>query len=179
MGARPASEGGGWQVNVTEPGRYWIDAVPFPPGYISSITSGGVDLTSNPLVIATGSAPAPIEVVLRDDSGEISGQVSSAGTTTASSGQAAQVPPTQVCAIPLFPTVMQMPVTMTAADGSFKFANLAPGSYRVAPCESPQTIDFHSADGLSAWTGKGQVVTVTAGGTAQVSLPASPAEEQP
>jgi len=179
MGARPASEGGGWQVNVTEPGRYWIDAVPFPPGYISSITSGGVDLTSNPLVIATGSAPAPIEVVLRDDSGEISGQLSGAGTSSESSGQAAQVPPTQVCAIPLFPTVMQMPVTMTAADGSFKFANLAPGSYRVAPCESPQTIDFHSADGLSAWTGKGQVVTVTAGGTAQVSLPASPAEEQP
>lgn len=179
MTTRPAAEGGGWQVNVTEPGRYWIDANAFPPAYISSITSGGVDLTSNPLAITSGSTPAPIEVTLRDDSGKISGQISGGGTNSEGATQPTQVPPTQVCAIPLFPTVVQMPVTMTASDGSFTFASLAPGSYRIAPCDSPQTIDFHSTEGLSAWTGKGQAVTVTPGGTAQVSLPSSAAEEQP
>ena len=179
MTTRPASEGGGWQVNVTEPGRYWIDANAFPPAYISSITSGGVDLISNPLAITSGSTPAPIDVTLRDDSGKISGQIGGGGTNSEGAAQPTQVPPTQVCAIPQFPTVVQMPVTMTASDGSFTFASLAPGSYRVAPCDSPQTIDFHSSEGLSAWSGKGQVVTVPAGGTAQVSLPSSAAEEQP
>jgi hypothetical protein len=129
-------------------------------------------------MIASGSTPAPIEVTLRDDSGSISGQIGGGATNSAGSGQPTQVPPTQVCAIPLFPTVVQMPVTMTASDGTFNFANLAPGSYRVAPCESPQTIDFHSNEGLSGWTGKGQVVTVPAAGTAQVELAAATAEEQ-
>lgn len=171
----PAEEGG-WQINVTEPGRYWIEATPYPPAYISSITSGGTDLMSSPLIIATGSTPAPVEVTLRDDSGKITGQMSTGSAPGAAGSQTQQSPAVQLCAIPLFPTVTQMPVTMTAPDGSFTFANLAPGSYRVAPCETPQEIDFHSAEGLTAWTGKGQVVTVTAGGTAQVTL-SEPATE--
>lgn len=167
---RPAAEGGGWQINVTEPGRYWISATPYPPAYISAITSGGTDLMSSPLVIASGSSPAPVEVTLRDDSGKIAGQMNTGAMSGSGASTAQQSPAVQLCAIPLFPTVAQMPVTMTAPDGSFTFANLAPGSYRVTACDAPQDIDFHSADGLSAFTGKGQVVTVTAGGTAQVTL---------
>lgn len=173
---RPPAEGGGWQINVTEPGRYWIEARAYPPGYISSITSGGTDLMSNPLAIGTGSSVAPITVTLRDDSGKITGQISTGSAPTAASAQAQESSAVQLCAIPLFPTVAQMPTTMTSSDGSFTFMNLAPGSYRVTPCDAPQEIDFHSADELTAWTGKGQVVTVPAGGSAQVTLSA-PANE--
>lgn len=174
LSPQQSGEGAGWQIIATEPGRYWVEATPFPPGYVSSITSGGVDLTSNPLIVATGSTPSPIDVTLRDDSGKISGSLTS--QNRAASGaqppgtQAVQSPPVQVCAIPLFASVIQVPVTMAGSDGSFTFADLTPGNYRVTPCDAPQQIDFHSADGLSAWAGKGQVISVTAGGTAQVSL---------
>lgn len=171
---RPPAEGGGWQINVTEPGRYWFSASTFPPGYISSITSGGTDLMSNPLIIGTGSSIAPITVTLRDDSGKITGQVSAGSAPAATEAQ--QSSAVQICAIPLFPTIVTIPVTMTAPDGSFNFAGLAPGSYRVTPCDAPQEIDFHSAEGLSAWSGKGQVVSVPAGGTAQVTLSAPTTE---
>ena len=173
---RPPAEEGGWQINVTEPGRYWIEATAYAPAYISSITSGGTDLMSNPLLIGTGSSVAPITVTLRDDSGKITGQVSTGSASAAATPESQQSPAVQLCAIPLFPTVTQMPTTMTSSDGSFTFINVAPGSYRVTPCDAPQEIDFHSAEGLSAWTGKGQVVTVPAGGTAQVTLSA-PANE--
>jgi hypothetical protein len=171
---RPPAEGGGWQINVTEPGRYWIDATPQAPAYISSITSSGTDLMSNPLLVATGGSSAHIDVTLRDDSGTISGQMSTG--STASSGTSQPQEAVQLCAIPLFPTVAHVPVTMPASDGSFRFAGLAPGSYRVASCSAPQEIDFHSADGLSAWTGKGQVATVSAGSAAQVTLSESGGE---
>lgn len=175
---RPPAEGGGWQINLTQPGRYWIEAMAYPPGYISSITSGGTDLMSNPLVIGTGSSVAPITVTLRDDSGKITGQVNTGSAPAAASAPTQESSAVQLCAIPLFATVAQMPTTMTSSDGSFTFMNLAPSSYRVTPCDAPQEIDFHSADGLSAWTGKGQVVSVPAGGAAQVTLSA-PATEAP
>ena len=56
------------------------------------------------------------------------------------------------------------------ASGQFTIPNLAPGSYRVIACDSPQEIDFHSAEGLAAWAGKGQTVTVEAGGTTSADL---------
>ena len=59
---------------------------------------------------------------------------------------------------------------MPTSTGQFSFYNLAPGSYRVVACDAPQEIDFHSPEGLAAWTGKGQTVTVEAGGSASVEL---------
>jgi hypothetical protein len=40
----------------------------------------------------------------------------------------------------------------------------------VVACDAAQEIDFHSTEGLAAWAGKGQTVTVDPGGTASVEL---------
>jgi hypothetical protein len=169
--------GSEWELNVQQPGRYWVQAQAFPPAYVSSITSGGTDLGSNPLAIIPGTTPAAVEVTLRNDPGTITGQIAS--LTTNSSGitntsgptpSAGERPQLWIYAIPLFSTPANLPTGSLQANGQFTIPNLAPGSYRVVACDAPQEIDFHSAEGLVAWAGKGQTVTVEAGGTASVDL---------
>jgi hypothetical protein len=165
------SGGSEWELNVEKPGRFWVQASAFPPGYVSSITSGGVDLGSNPLVVVPGSTPLPIEVTLRNDPGTIMGQITS--ETPAASGPAlvsGERPQLWIYAIPLFSTTANLPEGSLQSNGQFVIPNLAPGSYRVVACDAPQEIDFHSAAGLAAWAGKGQTVTVDPGGTASVDL---------
>ncbi|MGA7521021.1 MAG: carboxypeptidase-like regulatory domain-containing protein [Acidobacteriaceae bacterium] len=158
----------GWEIHINEPGRYWVQAQPFPPAYISAVTSGGADLASTPLTVYPGSLPSPIEVTLRNDPGTIAGQMNSA--SPGGSGAPGEVPQVWIYAIPLFPTTGRLPETNVGDNGQFTLENLAPGSYRVVACDASQQIDFHSPDGLAAWSGKGQVVSVEPSGTANVAL---------
>src|SRR5579862_4571138 len=82
-----ANDGSSFEIENVSPGRYWVEASPFE-GYVSSISSGGVDLARDPLVIGAGGSAAPIEVTLRDDSGTISAQLTG-GTVSSSSATAA------------------------------------------------------------------------------------------
>ena len=165
------SQGKQWELRVQEPGRYWVQAQAFPPAYISSISSGGVDLAANPLLIVPGSDPAPIDVTLRNDGGTITGDVpGESRTLTGGASAGVQQPQIWIYAIPLFPTPSTIPTGFLQPDGNFTIPNLAPGSYQVIACDSQQDIDFHSPTGLAAWAGKGQSVTVDPGGTAHVDL---------
>jgi hypothetical protein len=171
------ASGSEWALNVQQPGRYWIQAQAFPPAYISSITSGGVDLGSNPLAIVPGTTPAQVEVTLRNDPGTITGQIATLTTNSSGTTETSGPTPTSgehlqlwIYAIPLFSTPANLPTGSLQANGQFTIPNLAPGSYRVVACDSPQEIDFHSAEGLAAWAGKGQTVSVEAGGTTSVDL---------
>jgi hypothetical protein len=155
-------------MNINQPGRYWIGAQAFPPTYISSISSGGTDLSSSPLVVIPGSDPMPIEVTLRNDPGTITGQISGQGAAT--SGTPGEQPRVWIYAIPLFPTAGNLPEGSMQSAGQFTIPNLAPGSYRVVACDAPQEIDFHTTEGLAPWAAKGQTVTVDPGGTASVEL---------
>lgn len=177
MSHNDGPSGSEWELNVQQPGRYWVQAQAFPPAYVSSITSGGVDLGSNPLAIVPGTTPAQVEVTLRNDPGTITGQIASlttnsSGTTNTSdpASSAGERPQLWIYAIPLFSTPANLPTGSLQSNGEFNIPNLAPGSYRVVACDAPQEIDFHSAEGLSAWAGKGQTVSVEAGGTASVDL---------
>lgn len=163
-------DGNSFDLTVMEPGKFWVQAQPFPPGYISSITSGGVDLASNPLVLQPGGASSPIEITLRDNGGAITGQVAGLPATAGPTPAPGQRPQLWIYAIPLFATSANLPEGSVQSNGQFSIPNLAPGSYRVVACDTQQEIDFHSPEGLAAWTGKGQTVTVDPGGTASVDL---------
>lgn len=156
-----------WQITVNEPGRYWIEAQAFSPAYISSVTAAGVDLGSNPLTVIPGSTPPTVEVTLRNDPGSIAGEIA---TQSASGSAVGEHPQVWIYAIPLFSTAGRLPEGSAQSNGSFTLSNLAPGSYRVVACDSPQEIDFHTPEGLAAWSGRGQTVSVEAGGTASVQL---------
>lgn len=166
------SQGRQWELRILEPGRYWVQAQPFPPAYISSISSGGVDLAANPLIIVPGTDPAPIDITLRNDGGTITGEIPSLSQTlTGGASAGVQQPQVWIYAIPLFPTASDLSTGFLRPDGAFTIAGLAPGSYQVIACDTPQEdIDFHSAAGLAAWAGKGQTVTLDPGGSAHVDL---------
>jgi uncharacterized protein (DUF2141 family) len=163
-------DGNGWDLTVMQPGRFWVEAQAYPPAYISSITSGGVDLASNPLILVPGGSSPPIEITLRNSGGTINGQINGLTASAGPTPTPGARPQIYIYAIPQFSTASQAPNLMPNSTGQFSFYNLAPGSYRVVACDAPQEIDFHSPEGLAAWTGKGQTVTVEAGGTASVQL---------
>jgi hypothetical protein len=171
MSAVPGSNGSAFAINVMEAGRFWVEAFPASSAYVSSMTSGGVDLASNPLIVAPGSPTSSIDVTLRDDAGTITGQVNAgtadAPTGTPTPGDSAQV---FIYAIPLSPTSGPMHGTLPGPDGSFSIPNIAPGSYRVVACDAPQQIEYHTPEGLAVWATKGQTVTVDPSGTAHVTL---------
>jgi hypothetical protein len=140
-------------------------------GYVSSITSGGVDLAREPLVVGPGASTAPIEVTLRDDTSTITAQINGglAGSQSLNSsvGEQHQV---YVYAIPLFASSGSIRMGGVQGSGEVSIAGLAPGSYRVVAFDAPQEIDFHTPEGLARYAAIGATTTVDAGGSAHVQL---------
>jgi Carboxypeptidase regulatory-like domain len=167
-----SNDGTSFLLENVPPGKYWVEVGP-SQDYVSSITSGGVDLMRDVLTVGAGGASAPIEITLRNDWGSIDGTINA--SPASSSGV---MPEMWIYAIPLFATDAALPTMVLNRSGSFSFKYLAPGSYRVVACDTPQEIEFHTPEGLAAWAGKGQVVSVEAGGTAQIQLDITSTVEQ-
>lgn len=170
--AAPGSnDGSSLQLEGVPPGKYWVEARTYG-AYVSSISSGGDDLSQTPITIGAGGSSAPIEITLRDDTGTLNGTISRG---PGSSG--GETPRAWIYAIPLFSTVSELPSTISTSAGKFTFYALAPGAYRVIACDSPHAIAFHTSEGVAAWAGKGRVVTLEPGGTAHVELDVAPTAE--
>src|SRR5262249_24451646 len=67
------------------PGRYYVQAQA-STGYVSSMVSGNTNLLREPLVVAAGTSPEPIDVTVRDDGGEVHGTLAGASENVTSSG---------------------------------------------------------------------------------------------
>ena len=168
--AEGSTDSGAFEIENATPGRYWVEASPFE-GYVSSITSGGVDLARDALVVGAGGSTAPIDVTLRDDTATITAQINTglpgSQSPASSVGEQHEV---YVYAIPLFP--FSGPIRMSGGQGSGEVSipGLAPGSYRVIAFDAPQEIDFHTPEGLAKYATMGATATVDAGGSAHVQL---------
>jgi len=168
--AEGSNDGSSFELENVTPGRYWVETSPFE-GYVSSITSGGVDLAREPLVVGAGGSTAPIEVTLRNDTATITAQVNKGLPESAPPNSAfGEQYELYVYAIPLFPS--SGPIRMSGGQGSGEvtLAGLAPGEYRVIAFDAPQEIDFHTAQGIARYSGMGENITVEANGSARVQL---------
>jgi hypothetical protein len=163
------NDGSSFEIEDVAPGRYWVETTPFQ-SYVSSITGGGVDLAREPLSVDAGSTSAPIEITLRNDTGTISGQLNSGQTGTTGSAAVGEVRQAYLYAIPMYASSAPIAQSWAGPSGQFTISNLPPGSYRVLAFDAQQEIDFHTAEGLAKYAGKGQTVTVEAGGTANAQL---------
>ncbi len=147
------------------PGSYSVQANGFQ-GYVASVTSGGVDLAQHPLVVGSGGTSAPIDVVLRDDSATLTVSLKN----QANSGSGNSGPQGYVSLVPQFSTPSQIPENAPLAQTEIQIGNLPPGSYRVIAFDTPQQLEYTNPDAMRAIAGKGEIVTLSPGGTAQVSL---------
>jgi Carboxypeptidase regulatory-like domain len=164
-----SSDNSTFAIDNVLPGRYWVQTQVFQ-GYVTSIDSGGADLAREPLTIGPGGASAPIEITLRNDVGVIQGQIKSPSGAAAESQTMGERSQAYIWAIPLFSSTQQITQGFSQAGNQFTISNLAPGSYRVLVFDAPQEIDYHTPEGLAKYTGKGQTVTVEAGGTANAQV---------
>jgi hypothetical protein len=111
-----------FELGNVVPGRYWVQATPYQ-GYLSSMTSGGADLTREPLIVGPGNTTAPIQIALRDDGGQIHCTVN----TASSPAPEGEINFSFVYAILEFPTGSQIQTTASQGPGACVLANLAHG----------------------------------------------------
>jgi hypothetical protein len=125
---------------------------------VAAVTTGGVDLLHEPLVVAAGSS-TPIEITMRDDTAEIDGTVAgiTAGAMTTST-------PAYVYCIPLPDSSGQFQFLFVSPEGKFNSLTMAPGTYRVMALKNQQpNLPYRDAEAMRAYETKGQIVHLSPG----------------
>jgi hypothetical protein len=176
-----------FQFDGVVPGRYWVQTYP-TEGYVNSISSGGVDLTRQPLAVGPGNSTAPILVSLRNDVGHLqvtvvppqnsdSEQTISAAEAAQGSGSAplsssipGELQAFYVYAIPLSRLLWQTPQTQGQGTDPVTIDGLAPGSYCVVAFDHAREFNLNDPDTISTVTALGKTVIVSANGTTSVQL---------
>jgi hypothetical protein len=149
------------------PGRYWVH-VDSSRGYASAVSSGGVDLLTEPLVVGSGAA-APIEIIMRDDTAQVEGTIEGADAP-ASSGQRTAL--AHVVCVPLPDSPGRFAEVAASPDGTFTFLNLPPGSYRVLAFQHAQpSLEFRNPEIIRAYEASGPVVHLTSGQKDHITVP--------
>jgi hypothetical protein len=150
------------------PGRYWV-RVRSSYGYPASMRVGSADLLREPLVVGTGGGTIPVDVVMRDDSAVIAGQVEELNDAPAPAVQG--VPPAFVYCVPTLDSAGQFSEIGVAPDGSFSSPPLPPGDYRVLVFDQQQTgLEYRNPEAMKIYDGRGPVVHVAGGQTEHVTL---------
>ncbi len=154
---RGNGEGGSSLMGVG-PGRYWVRIVP-RQGYVAAATCGGVDLRREPLVVASGGGAQPVEVVLRNDTGEVRGRATGVGVT-------------EVRLLPEGNEMESERDVPVGADGTFTASGVAPGRWLVLGSGAAGAVPIAYRDDAveRGWESRGAVAEVVAGGTATVSV---------
>ena len=149
------------------PSRYWVH-VDSSRGYASSVTSGGVDLLTEPLVVAGGST-GPIEITMRDDMAQVEGTIEG---EDASGPSGPRTPFAHVYCVPLPDSPGRFSEVAASADGTFTFLNLPPGGYRVLAFKPAQpSLEFRNPEVIRAYETSGSVVHLTSSGKEHITVP--------
>ncbi|WP_188757948.1 carboxypeptidase-like regulatory domain-containing protein [Edaphobacter acidisoli] len=149
------------------------------PWYVESATYGDRDLLRQDIEIAPGGGGQPIELMVSNQTGTLSGRVSVNGAAGRS----------WIYLIPTTPSLIPVVRLMSYADnrvsiggmssdlsGSYT-ARLAPGSYQVVAFSQMHEADFSNPDTLAPYASHVRTVTIHAGDKATLDLDAVTDEE--
>jgi hypothetical protein len=155
-------------VSPVVPGRYAVTAQ-LGEGYVAAMTSGGVDLTRQPLLV--GGATDPIDLTVRDDGGTVSGKVLVPDGSLPRIGFLYLLP---------MDGAARFAQGFAGPDGSYTVAMVAPGSYRVIAVEGRLAqIPYRDAAAMRAYEGKGVTLTVASGQQVKLDVPLMDESELP
>jgi hypothetical protein len=165
-------------IDNVAPGRYWV-RVNSSRGYAASVSSSGVDLLREPLVVGPGGSAAPIEITMRDDMASFDGIVEGANPQIASLDSAGAVAPTSqysgpfayVYCIPQADSPGQFTTAWVSPDGKINSQQMVPGVYRILAFKHPQNdLEYRNAEAMRAYESKGQLVRLIGGQTEHLQL---------
>ncbi len=125
------NDGSSFEIEDVAPGRYWVETFPFQ-GYVSSITSGGVDLAREPLSVDVGSTSARLRLRCAMTPVQFPGNSMGKPERPPALLPAKCGSPTSY-AIPLYASSAQIVPRGADPTGQFTISNLPPGSY-PRPC---------------------------------------------
>ena len=169
-GRSGGAEGDTITIQNVSLGRYRVH-VTAQMGYVAAVSSGGLDLLHNPLVVPPGGTSSPIEITLRDDGATVDGTIDNWQTET--QGRNTLLPAQQVACIYLVPTTETMapPMVGWTSDGHFSLQQVPPGSYRaIAFNRQPGELEFTNEEAMKRYEAKSQVIELDAGQKQQLRL---------
>jgi hypothetical protein len=126
-------------------------------------------LLREPLVVGAGSRVPPIEITLRDDGANLAGTVSA--PAGANGNRAIDTSPAYVYCIPIGDDAGRFTEIDAGQDGRFNLRNLPPGEYRVLAFQKAQReLEYRNSEAMRRYEGRGAVITLSPGETAQLDL---------
>ncbi len=169
-GRNGGADGDTITIQNVSSGRYRVQ-VSAQMGYVAAVSSGGLDLLHNPLVVPPGGTSSPIEITLRDDGAAVEGTIENWQGET--QGRNNLLPGQQLACIYLVPTTetMSLPLVGWTGDGHFSLQQVPPGSYRaIAFNRQPGDLEFTNEDAMKKYEPKSQVIELEAGQKQQLNL---------
>jgi hypothetical protein len=143
------------------PGRYTVQVVPSGGSwYVQSSQCGETDLLNDDLTISPGVQPAPIDIVLRDDSATLTGRIRGA------SGRV----PVRVLLVPDHHSAAQTKSLNVSSQDEFFIPNLAPGSYSVIAFDRGDTVEYTNPEVLNQYLSRAAHITLEPNGRQQITL---------
>jgi len=151
---------GTFQQEAVGPDRYVVHVNDLPDGfYVKAMRSGDADVLANGLEVATA-APAPLDIVVSPNGGQISGMVQDAGTQQPAAWAT-------VVLIPQEKERRERPdfykTINSDGSGRFNFRGIAPGKYKVFAWEDVDNGAWFDPDFMSAVEDKGAAVEIQEG----------------
>jgi len=141
-------------------GGEYIVSVRSSRGYVASVTSGGIDLMRDKLVIPAGSTVPPIDVLLRDGTASVVGNIHSEKPFIRAF----------VLLRPEF-APLQPPIVVNADSiGSFKQDGLAPGDYLILGFDTLQGLEYTNSAVLDRYVPKAGRISLSANQNAALSV---------
>jgi hypothetical protein len=148
-------------IENAKPGSYWVK-VRSTRGYASSITSGGIDLRHEPLVVPSS---GPIEITMRDDWAEVDGTVEGiAAIIGAESPNRSGLFSPEVYFVPQPDNPGEFRDARVAPDGKINSTQVPPGLYRVLAFDRPQAdLEYRDPEVMRAYESEGQLIRLAPG----------------
>ena len=170
-----AKEDGSFQMDDVGADRYTVSVGGLPEGfYVKSLRSGSEDVLAGGLDIA-GVSPAPLDVVLSPNAGQVTGTVMDPNTQKAAAT-------TWVALVPQEKERRDREAFYQAAttdlSGRFTFKGVVPGEYRVYAWEDVEYGAWMDPDFMKPLESRGEAVSVSEGGRQAIQVNLIPAVSQ-
>jgi hypothetical protein len=172
---QPVKADGSFQLDDVGADRYMVSLNGLPEGfYVKSVRSANLDVLAGGLEISAGS-PAPLDVVLSPNAGQVTGTVLDPKTQKAAAMMMVVLVPQEKERRDRAAFYQAVP---TDFSGQFTFKSVTPGEYRVYAWEEAEYGAWMDPDFMKPLESRGEAVSIQEGGRQAIQVNLIPADSQ-